>query len=236
MVKFDGFSTPFDGVMFDLDGTLIESVPDLADSVDQALADFGYSKPGEAKVRTWVGNGASLLIKRALAWAIQCDVERLEIALVEANSPELYDQVFTRFYDVYEQRCCLRSQVYSGVIEFLDHLKAHKIPMAVVTNKPMIFTQLMLRAYDLEKYFLCVIGGDSLAEKKPSALPLQTAMEHLGTDHTNTLMIGDSVTDIKAARAANCQVLALPYGYNHGVDIRTSGADQVVERLDHLIR
>ena len=215
----------YQAALFDLDGTLIDSVPDLAQSIDLMLKELEQPAAGEARVRAWVGNGAVRLVERALAWA---EAEQ------NLAQPLPFDEAYASFLRIYTDHCCDLSVLYPGVLEGLEALKAKGVSMAVVTNKPILFTQLMLNHYGLEEYFSCVVGGDSLAEKKPSALPMQHAMAHLGSDSQTTLMVGDSVTDIKAARAAGCAVVALPYGYNHGEDIHTSGADAVIESLTEL--
>lgn len=212
-------------VLFDLDGTLVDSVPDLTQAVDRMLVVFGMPAAGESAVRQWVGNGAQMLVKRALAG--QLTVPELE----DARFNDAY-QLFLQFY---AESTADKSVLYPGVLECLQKLKALQIKMAVVTNKPMQFTTPMLAGFAIDAYFDVVLGGDSLAVKKPAPEPLWQAMKQLDVDVADTLMIGDSVNDLQAARAAGCPVVCVPYGYNHGEDIADSKPDLLVERLDQLI-
>lgn len=214
-------------VLFDLDGTLVDSVPDLADAIDRMLRRMGQEPVGETAVRQWVGNGAQVLVKRALA-------RHLDISGLKINNA-VFEHAYELFLSYYAERTVERSELYPGVKTLLDALKADGVPMAVVTNKPLRFTEPMLVKLGLNAYFDCVLGGDSLEEKKPAPLPLQHAMQQLGTTPETTLMVGDSVNDLEAARAAGCPVVCVPYGYNHGQNIADSKPDLMVEQLDKLL-
>ncbi|WP_293264241.1 phosphoglycolate phosphatase [Neptunomonas sp.] len=210
-------------VIFDLDGTLVDSVPDLSLAVDRALLALGLSEVGEANVRLWVGNGAQVLIERALRHVL------LEV-------PEkVFDQAYLLFLKEYE--CCLasRSRLYPGVLETLTLLKEMKIPMAVVTNKPIAFTHPVLRGLGVDSYFASVLGGDSLPAKKPDPLPLNTLIQEYNLSASQVLMVGDSMSDVSAARSAECPVVAVSYGYNHGVNIMESCPDKVINSLLKLL-
>lgn len=209
-------------VIFDLDGTLVDSVPDLAFAVDSAFRHRGLPEVGEANVRLWVGNGAEALVRRALAYVLINE------------EPAVFEQVFSRFLSVYGQCLTAKSKMYPGVLEALEHLKELQIPMAVVTNKPIAFTLPMLTGLNLSHFFVEVLGGDSLERKKPDPLPLKTLMNQFGLKPEHVLMVGDSVNDIAAARSAGCAVVAVSYGYNHGENIYTAGADRVVISLEEL--
>lgn len=213
-------------VLFDLDGTLVDSVPDLSHAIDRMLARMGQEPVGETAVRQWVGNGAQMLVRRALA-------RHMDITTANVH-PVIFDQAYPLFLRLYGEQLAARSVLYPGVQHCLDLLKAEGVPMAVVTNKPMQFTAPMLDGFGLSGYFDCVLGGDSLAQKKPDAAPLLQAMQELGSRPETTLMVGDSVNDLQAARAAGCPVACVPYGYNHGQNIADSQPDLMVEQLDHL--
>lgn len=212
-------------VLFDLDGTLVDSVPDLTQAVDRMLVAFGMPAAGESAVRQWVGNGAQMLVKRALAGQLT----------VPEQEDARFNDAYQLFLQFYAESTADKSVLYPGVLECLQKLKALQIKMAVVTNKPMQFTTPMLAGFAIDAYFDVVLGGDSLAVKKPAPEPLWQAMKQLDVDVADTLMIGDSVNDLQAARAAGCPVVCVPYGYNHGEDIADSKPDLLVERLDQLI-
>ncbi|MGB0734340.1 MAG: phosphoglycolate phosphatase [Pontibacterium sp.] len=214
-------------VVFDLDGTLIDSVPDLATCVDIMLQGLGKAPVGEGKVRCWVGNGAQMLVARALA-----DDDH---AQVEQHDPALFELAMKMFFVAYAEGCAANSQVYDGVVECLEVLKSKGVGLGVITNKPLQFTLPMLVHFGLAPYFTLVLGGDSLTEKKPSPMPIEMAYKAFDADAQSLLMVGDSRSDIRAARAAGCPVVAVPYGYNHGVDIAEESPDLIVQRLDELL-
>ncbi|MGB0466688.1 MAG: phosphoglycolate phosphatase [Pontibacterium sp.] len=211
-------------VLFDLDGTLVDSVPDLAAAIDQMRVTLGCAPAGVDKVRHWVGNGAQVLVERALA-----DVQKT------ASDKVSFDQAFPLFLAAYAEQSTLQTQLYPGVPECLEGLKARHIKLAVVTNKPLEFTHPILSALGLDSFFKVVMGGDSLPQKKPSPEPLLHAMALSGTVPERTLMVGDSKHDIAAARAAGCPVVAVPYGYNHGEPVAQYQPDLLVNSLDLLL-
>nr|WP_320136852.1 phosphoglycolate phosphatase [uncultured Amphritea sp.] len=213
-------------VLFDLDGTLLDSVPDLALAVDRTLAALARPLAGEASVRDWVGNGAQMLVKRALAYGD------------ENNEPDdaLFEKAFALFLQHYGQCCAEQSRLYPGVREYLDFLHESQVDMGLVTNKPISFTETLLDEFDLRRYFSVVLGGDSLVEKKPHPLPLLHAMTARSVAAEQTLMVGDSRSDIKAAQAAGCRVVAVTYGYNHGEPVSLYQPDIIVDDLMQLTR
>ncbi len=213
--------------LFDLDGTLVDSVPDLARAVDQMLLALGREPAGEAQVRDWVGNGAEMLVRRALAG-------RLEIDPGQAPD-ELLGVALDLFKAAYAQANGRTSRVYDGVEALLQHYRAAGVPMAVVTNKPGAFTQPLLDRLRLADYFAVVVSGDTLAQKKPDPAPLLHACEQVGAPTAQALMIGDSRIDVEAARAAGCAVVCVSYGYNRGEPIASAGADRIVDSLAELI-
>lgn len=212
-------------VMFDLDGTLVDSVPDLARAIDQMLAALGRVPAGEAKVRQWVGNGADMLVRRALSDSAE------PIALED----ELFSAARELFFAAYAQCNGRYSALYPGTRELLDHLRAEQVPMAVVTNKPEAFTHPLLQQLGLADYFPLVIGGDSLPNRKPHPEPLLMAIGQQACEVSQALMIGDSRNDVEAARAAGCPVVGVSYGYNYGEPISASLPDRTVDSLGDLI-
>lgn len=215
-------------VLFDLDGTLVDSVPDLARAVDQMLAALGREPAGVAGVREWVGNGVEMLVRRALAGCLEVDAAAPQDAALLPVALEL-------FKAAYAQANGRSSQVYPGVRELLEHYRAGTVPMAVVTNKPTAFTQPLLERMALASYFSVVVCGDTLARKKPDPDPLLHACERIGVSPRHSLMVGDSRVDVDAARAAGCSVVGVSYGYNQGEPIASAGADRVVASLAELI-
>lgn len=210
-------------VLCDLDGTLVDSVPDLTYCVDEMMAQLGRKGRGEAAVRTWVGNGVERLIHRALLGTFDGDA-----------APEDYARAHPIFLELYAENTFNRSVVYPGVREGLSFLREAGYPLGCVTNKPERFTEPLLRHLELREFFSIVISGDTLARKKPDPLPLLHAAEFFGVAPGDALMIGDSISDVKAARAAGFSILCTSYGYNHGEDIRTAAPDLVVDSLAEL--
>ena len=210
-------------ILIDLDGTLIDSVPDLAFSVDAMMRELGLPERGEPAVRNWVGNGVERLVQRALANDLdgEPDAEQFARAL----------PVFMR---IYQENTAGRSPLYPGVREGLDQLKAAGYRLGCVTNKAERFTVPLLREKGILDDFEIVVAGDALPQKKPDPAPLLHAAEKLGVEPSESLMVGDSKSDVKAARAAGFQIVCMTYGYNHGKDIRDENPDAVLDRLDEL--
>lgn len=212
-----------DLVMFDLDGTLVDSVPDLAAAVDQLLAQRGRPAAGVGRVRDWVGNGAEVLVRRALA-------DSVEYAQVDdAEAAEALADFLQAYADQHGG-----TTVYSGVRECLAWLQTHKVPMAVVTNKPERFVGPLLAELQLGP-FQWVIGGDTLPVQKPDPAALLQVMREAGVGAAQSLLIGDSRNDVLAARAAGVKVIAVSYGYNYGCPVAQENPDLLVDSLDSLI-
>lgn len=218
----------FDGglpqlVMFDLDGTLVDSVPDLAAAVDQMLAARGRPPAGIERVREWVGNGSPVLVRRALAGSIAHEgVDDAEAASAL--------QDFLRAYDGSHEA----TTVYPGVSELLQWLRSRGVRLALITNKPERFIAPLLEKKGLGS-FDWVIGGDTLPVKKPDPAGLIRVMYEAGVDPQYSLFVGDSRNDVRAARAAGVKVVAVSYGYNHGRPINEEQPDLLVDSLDALI-
>jgi phosphoglycolate phosphatase len=209
--------------LVDLDGTLVDTLPDITFCVDGMLAECGLPAVGEARVREWVGNGTEALVRRALAGDMEKD-----------SDGERYARALPIFMRLYEKHTSDRSRVYDGAFEALDFLRSTGVVLACVTNKASVFTQKLLADLHLDEYFALVISGDTLAQKKPDPLPLLHAARHFGTAPGDTLLIGDSANDINAARAAGMRVVCVSYGYNHGNDIRASHPDALVDSLAEI--
>ncbi len=210
-------------VLIDVDGTLVDSVPDLAWCVDEMMRLLGREPWGEAEVRNWVGNGVERLVRRALTGQLDGEPDDAD-----------FQRAYPIFLDLYAENTSKRSLLYPGVREGLDYLISTGVPMGCVTNKAEQFTLPILRDLGIIDYFGIVISGDTLEKKKPDPLPLRHAAAHFGVSPARSLMVGDSVSDVKAARAAGFHIVCMSYGYNHGVDIREAGPDAVIDSMSEL--
>lgn len=209
----------FDLVLFDLDGTLIDSAPQLALAVNRTLTELGLAEADEAVVRTWVGNGADKLIQRALDYRA---------------APELFASARSLF-DRHYQACLLEGlAMYDGVEQSLRRLQALGYRQGIVTNKPSHFVQPILDALGIADCFALWLGGNCVPVKKPSPEPLLLACHELGASPSRTLMVGDSENDVLAAQAAGMKVVGLTYGYNYGRPIADSRPDWVCEQFAQL--
>lgn len=215
-------------VMFDLDGTLVDSAPDLAGAIDHMLIAAGHPPAGAARVRQWVGNGAQMLVRRALARATGTAPDTLSSAQLEPHM-----QTFLRFYG---DHCGDRTALFPGVLEGLQVLRELGVAQTLVTNKPAQFVPAILAATGISDFFSHWLGGDSLPHKKPHPAPLQYLLAQTGTVAERALMVGDSRTDIDAARAAGVAVVAVDYGYNPGRPVAEEQPDLLIGDLAVLAR
>ena len=210
-------------ILIDVDGTLVDSVPDLAYCVDEMMKRLDMPTHGEAKVRNWVGNGVERLTRRALIGQLDGEPD-----------DALFERAYPIFLELYAENTAVRTRLYDGVREALDWMKDKGYRLGCVTNKAEQFTHPLLKTLGVFDEFEIVISGDTLAKKKPDPLPLLHAAEHFGADPANSLMLGDSVSDVKAARAAGFSIVCMSYGYNHGQDIRTAEPDAVVDSMAEI--
>ena len=209
--------------MFDLDGTLLDSVPDLAAAVDRMLAALGRPPAGAERVRLWVGNGARVLVRRALAG-------RLDHAGVDETETERALELFMAAY----AECHALTRVYPGVVETLDRLQAAGVLLALITNKPQRFLPGLLADQGLDGYFQWLVGGDTLAQQKPDPAALFWVTDKAGVVAADALFVGDSRNDVRAAHAAGVTCVALSYGYNHGEPIAAERPALVLDDLRQL--
>ncbi|MBT3013790.1 MAG: phosphoglycolate phosphatase [Candidatus Thiodiazotropha sp. (ex Lucina aurantia)] len=210
-------------ILIDVDGTLVDSVPDLAYCVDQMMDRLGRPRHGETKVRDWVGNGVERLVRRALIGQLDGEPDEAD-----------YERAYPIFLDLYAENTSKRSVLYPGIREGLDYLKRQGFRLGCVTNKAAQFTLPLLRDLGVHDDFEIVVAGDTLPKKKPDPMPLLHAAKQLSADPTASLMVGDSQSDVKAARAAGFQIVCMSYGYNHGEDIRHYNPDAVLDSLAEI--
>jgi phosphoglycolate phosphatase len=210
-------------VLIDVDGTLVDSVPDLAYCVDRMMEQLDMPVRGESAVRQWVGNGVERLVRRAL-------INQLDGEPEEA----LFEKAMPIFMDLYAKNTSGRSSLYPGVAEGIAYLKQAGFRLGCVTNKAEQFTVPLLKDLGIYDNFEVVVSGDTLPKKKPDPMPLLHAAEVMGVKAGQSMMLGDSMSDVKAARAAGFQIVCMSYGYNHGIDIRDSNPDAVIDSMAEL--
>ena len=199
-------------LIFDFDGTLIDSVPDLADATNAMLATLGKETYPIEAIRNWIGNGSRLLVERALVGKV--DVLEGELTVEEANYAEHL------FFEAYKNLSGSKTVAYPDVDSGLKKLKAAGFTLALVTNKPIRFVPKILQSFGWQDLFSEVLGGDSLSTKKPDPAPLLHVCKALNATPEQAVMIGDSRNDILAGQNANMDTFGLSYGYNYGQDIR----------------
>ena len=207
-------------VVIDLDGTLLDTAPDLADSAMAMAADLGLPPITLDEVKTYIGNGVSRLVKRVLTRDMQAD-----------PVPDLFAKALPIYEQHYAEWVSRKSRPFPGVVDGLKAFKAMGLRVACITNKAERFTHPLLKDTGLFDYFELILSGDSLPEKKPSPLPLLHACQVFGIEPAELLLIGDSLNDTQAARAAGCPVFCVPYGYNRGRPVTELDLDAVVPSL-----
>ena len=219
-------------LIFDFDGTLIDSVPDLADATNAMLTTLGKETYPISTIRNWVGNGSRMLVERAL-------VGKIEIVEGELTV-EATDHAEQVFFDAYKNLSGSKTVAYPDVDSGLKKLKTAGYTLALVTNKPIRFVPKILQFFGWQDLFSEVLGGDSLPVKKPDPAPLLHICETLNVTPAQAIMIGDSRNDILAGQNANMDTLGLSYGYNYGQDIRelnpTVAFDDFAALVDYLLK
>jgi phosphoglycolate phosphatase len=211
---------PVRAVMIDLDGTLLDTIPDLAVAANMMLNELGRPALPEATIRNFVGKGINNLIERTLTNSMDGKPD-----------PDLFKRALPIYDRCYKSVNGKHTTMYAGVQEGLDALRAQGFPLACVTNKSERFTLPLLDYVSISQYFKVVVAGDTLPQKKPEPEPLLHACGKLGVQPHEMLMIGDSMNDAQAARAAGCPVFCVTYGYNEGHDVQTLDVDAIVASL-----
>ena len=212
-----------DAVMVDLDGTMVNTLGDFAEALNRMLADLQLPAVAPQAIENMVGKGSEHLIRSVLAH------------VGAQNIDEMYPLAWQRYEHHYLAINGQFADVYPGVLEGLEQLKAMGLRMACLTNKPLSFAQPLLAAKGLNGFFDCVFGGDSFPRKKPDPMPLVETCKALGSMPARTLMVGDSSNDAQAAHAAGCPVVLVSYGYNHGQPISTVDAAAYLDSLAQLV-
>ena len=218
----------FDLVMFDLDGTLVETAPEILDAVNDALGRFGLPEVSQQQVDDWIGHGTLALLVKALAQITGFAPEVVKNSALLAQIVPVYNMA-------YNARCGTRSHLYPQVRETLTVLRQQGARLAVVTNKEGRYTQVVLAAHQLGGLFDAVISGDTLVTKKPDPAGVSHCLAQFGVTPERALFVGDSSIDVATARAAGVPVWMLPYGYNMGEPIEACAPDRIIPDISALL-
>ncbi|SFI97427.1 phosphoglycolate phosphatase [Nitrosomonas sp. Nm34] len=214
------FPLQIKAVVIDLDGTLLDTAMDLASAANKMLTELGKPELPVATIQSFIGKGIQRLVKRALTNSLD-----------EEPDPELFNKALPIYQRNYHENLYTHTRPFPEVVEGLDTLKKGGFKLACITNKAEAFTLPLLRATNLLHYFEMVLSGDTLPKKKPDPLPLLHACQHFQIKPYELLLIGDSLNDAMAARAAGCHIFCVPYGYNEGRDVHELNCDAVVSSL-----
>ncbi|MBI3902236.1 MAG: phosphoglycolate phosphatase [Nitrosomonadales bacterium] len=217
------FPLAVSAILLDLDGTLLDSAPELAEAANRMLRDMGRAPVSQELLMSYIGNGVSWLVKRALTGDMHAEPDA---ALFEQALP-----FFDRHYKV-----LLTSKPYAGVIAGLEAMQAAGFRLGCITNKAARYTEPLIANSALAGYFEIVVSGDTLPERKPHPMPLLHAAKFFDASPERVLMIGDSRNDVLAARAAGCPVFCVPYGYNHGQPVEGLDVDAVIAALPDALK
>ena len=218
------FPIPLRAVLLDLDGTLLETVGDIATAANMMRASFGFAPLEPAVIKTYVGKGIANLVAKTLKDAVG-EVGPTALKVAVANFERQYEKCFGD-----------TSIPFPGVVDGLDALRDKGFRLGCVTNKAEKFTRPLLEKTSLSSYFEIILSGDSLPEKKPHPLPLQHAAKFFECSTAELLLIGDSVNDAEAARAAGCPVFIVPYGYNEGQELRGLDCDVFIDDIPAALK
>ena len=212
-------------VMIDLDGTLLDTASDLATAANMMLREVGLAELPPETIQSYIGKGVEKLVKRSLTANMDGEPEA-----------ELFDRAMPIYERDYAKTLCVDTRPYPGVLDGLCALRENGFRLACVTNKAEAFTLPLLRATGLLEFFDLVLSGDTLPKKKPDPLPLLHACKQFNIEPGEMLLIGDSLNDAQAARAAGCHIFCVPYGYNEGRDVRELDCDAVVPSLYEAVK
>lgn len=218
----------YDLVMFDLDGTLVETAPEIMDATNDTLRHFELAEVTQAQINAWIGHGTRELLISALAYVQQRGVEAV-------RADTLLPAYLAEFDIHYQNRCGTRSHLYPQVRETLVALHAQGVKLAVVTNKDGRFTTAVLNAHQLMPLLHRVVSGDTMPIKKPNPAGIQSCLDQFGVAPERALFVGDSSIDVATARNAGVTVWALPYGYNMGQPIEACAPDRVIADCSALL-
>lgn len=212
------------GILFDLDGTLVNSAPDIGNAANSMLKTLGSAPASAEQIQGWIGNGIPKLVKRALT--LDFDGE---------PDSALFEQALPIFMQHYEQDVCVDSYLYEGVPETLKILFDQGYTLGCVTNKAASCTLPLLNQLEVDQYFTSIVSGDTCKNKKPHPEPIYFGIEEMELSTKNCALVGDSAHDIHAAQAAGIPAIAVNYGYNQGVDLSTQNPYTVVNQFADIL-
>jgi phosphoglycolate phosphatase len=218
----------FEAYFFDLDGTLVETAPEIADAVNDTLRYFDWPIVTQQQVNDWIGHGTKELLIMALASVTKSSVEAVRVSDDLKQALPIFDRY-------YQERCGTRSHLYPNVKEVLTRLRQQGSKLAVVTNKEGRYTDIVLRVHGLTDLFDIVISGDSFPVKKPNPTSVQNCLARWNVLPQQALFVGDSSIDAQTARNANVPVWLLPYGYNMGQTVQSCQPDRVIANFSELL-
>ncbi len=215
-------SPPFQAIVFDLDGTLVDTLPDIHEALNRSLVEANLAEIDRTACRNMIGGGAHNLIEQAFT------------QIGEPTDDPRVDDVFARFLLLYEAEPAVRSRAFPGVVSALETLQAQGVALGVCTNKPHGLSEMVLEKLKLARFFGdAVLGGDALAIRKPDAGHLLEVIRRLGHSPSVSLMVGDSATDVATARNAGIPVIAVDFGYTN-TPASELGADALISHFDSL--
>lgn len=218
----------YKAMLFDLDGTLVETAPEIFDATNATLEECGYETVTQEQINSWIGHGTRALLIKALAFIHNQSIEEIEAGPILAGALPVFDKHY--------QRCCgTTSYLYPHVIEVVKKLGAQGIKLAVVTNKESRYTDRVLAAHGLTELFDIVVSGDSFPVKKPDPTSILDCLEQWKVSADDALFVGDSSIDAATARNAGIDVWLLPYGYNMGEPIESANPDRVIQDFSELV-
>ena len=218
----------YDLIMFDLDGTLIETAPEICDSVNDTLRHFELPEVSQTQVNDWIGHGTRELLIQALAFCGKTDAQSV-------RASDRLNTIAAEFDKNYQRRCGTRSHLYPQVRETLLELRTRGVKLAVVTNKEERYTATVLNAHQMMPLFDRVVSGDTMPFKKPDPAGIASCLKAFGVGQERSLFVGDSSIDVATARNAGVAVWALPYGYNMGEPIEDCAPDRVIADCSALL-
>ena len=214
--------TNIKGVFFDLDGTLFDTAPELTFATNQMLKDIDLQELESDIIKSFIGKGADNLVRKSISYSSKQD-------------PEILFKKARQLFDKYYILNAAQSLPYDGVEEVLIKLKKKKLSLACVTNKPEIYTQVILEESGLISYLDLVVAGDTVSRKKPDPMQLQYSCEKLELEPKQAIMVGDSCNDIEAGFSAGTYVVTVPYGYQYGQSIESAKVDLAIKNLNDLV-
>ena len=214
--------TNIKGIFFDLDGTLFDTAPELTFATNQMLKDIDLQELESDIIKSFIGKGADNLVRKSISYSSKQD-------------PEILFRKARQLFDKYYILNAAQSLPYDGVEEVLIKLKKKKLSLACVTNKPEIYTQVILEESGLISYLDLVVAGDTVSRKKPDPMQLQYSCEKLELEPKQAIMVGDSCNDIEAGFSAGTYVVTVPYGYQYGQSIESAKVDLAIKNLNDLV-